>query len=62
MLAVGWGCDEEAPCLSQAAVGLAIAFPTWQALVRQQGLDDAQAVTLMVRMVRCSATTDAPQA
>src|SRR5919106_3945520 len=30
----------------QAAVGHAISFPTWQSLVRQQGLEDAEAVAV----------------
>jgi AcrR family transcriptional regulator len=62
VLAVGWEGAGDATRLRGAAIGLAIAFPTWQALVHQQGLDDALAVTLMVRMVRCSGTTDALQA
>ncbi len=35
----------------QAAVGHAVSFPTWQSLVRQQGLDDAGAVALMTALV-----------
>jgi AcrR family transcriptional regulator len=35
----------------QAAIGHAISFPTWQSLVRQQGLDDEEAVALMAAMV-----------
>lgn len=34
-----------------AAIGHALAFPTWQSLVREQGLDDEDAVELMVGMV-----------
>ncbi|HEY7151222.1 MAG TPA: helix-turn-helix domain-containing protein [Solirubrobacterales bacterium] len=34
-----------------AAIGHAIAFRTWQSLVREQGLADAEAVELMARMV-----------
>lgn len=50
------GPDEGAdpPALRRAAIGHAIAFTTWQSLVRGQGLDDAQAVELMVAMVRCA--------
>jgi AcrR family transcriptional regulator len=36
-----------------AAVALAQDFETWRTLVRQQGLDKARAVELMVGMVRC---------
>jgi AcrR family transcriptional regulator len=35
----------------RAAVGHAIAFPTWSSLVREQGLDDGQAADLMCRLV-----------
>lgn len=35
----------------RAAVGHAISFPTWQSLVRQQGLDDAEAVAVVAAMV-----------
>ena len=34
-----------------AAVGLALAFSTWQRLAREEGLEDAEAVKLMVRAV-----------
>jgi AcrR family transcriptional regulator len=34
-----------------AAIGHALAFPTWQSLTRQQGLDDSEAIELMARMV-----------
>lgn len=39
--------------LVSAAIGHAIQFPTWQSLVRDQGLSDPQAVKAMVAMVRC---------
>jgi AcrR family transcriptional regulator len=41
----------EARRRAQAAVGHAVAFPTWQSLVRQQGLDDAEAVAVMTALV-----------
>jgi AcrR family transcriptional regulator len=53
-LTSGWNVDEEARPLLVAAIGHAIDFPTWRSLVRQQGLDDRQAVVLMVCMVNCS--------
>lgn len=37
----------------RAAIGHAIDFVTWRSLVRQQGLEDTQAVQVMVAMVRC---------
>jgi hypothetical protein len=39
-------------------VGHAIAFPTWQSLVRQQGLDDARCVEMMLTWLRCLARVD----
>jgi AcrR family transcriptional regulator len=38
----------------RGAIGHALAFPTWRSLVREQDLDDAQAVELMSRLVRSS--------
>jgi len=38
----------------RAAVGHAISFPTWQSLVRRQGLDDAGAVAMMAAMVEAA--------
>ncbi|MGE3910751.1 MAG: hypothetical protein AB7K36_15425 [Chloroflexota bacterium] len=38
-----------------AAIGLAIAFSTWDALARGQSLADSQAVSLMMTLVRCAA-------
>jgi len=35
----------------QATVGHAVSFPTWQSLVRQQGLTDAEAVAVMTALV-----------
>jgi AcrR family transcriptional regulator len=37
---------------ARAAIGHALAFPTWQSLTREQGLDDDQAAELMSRLVR----------
>jgi len=38
----------------QAAVGHAVSFPTWQSLVRQQGLEDAEAVAVMAALVEAA--------
>ena len=38
-----------------AATGHAVAFTTWRSLVREQGLDDAQAVELIGRLVGAAA-------
>jgi AcrR family transcriptional regulator len=35
---------------TRAALGHALAFPTWRSLTREQGLDDSQAAELMVRL------------
>jgi AcrR family transcriptional regulator len=37
---------------ARAAIGHALAFPTWQSLTRDQGLDDVQAAELMCRLVQ----------
>jgi hypothetical protein len=37
----------------QAAIGHALAFATWRSLALDEGLDDAQAAKLMVRLVAC---------
>lgn len=60
VLAEGWGTSQEQRGLVAAAVGHAIAFSTWQSLVREQHLDDAQAVEMMVTMVRCLACEGSP--
>jgi AcrR family transcriptional regulator len=42
-----------------AATGHAMAFSTWQSLVREQGLADEDAVEVMVALVRCLSTSRA---
>ncbi len=37
----------------RAAIGHAISFQTWRSLVREQGLEDTEAVELMLSMLRC---------
>ncbi|HEV2122636.1 MAG TPA: helix-turn-helix domain-containing protein [Chloroflexota bacterium] len=54
VLATGWGVEDECLALLLAALGHALDFQTWRSLVRQQGLNDEQAVELMVKMVRCA--------
>jgi len=54
-LAAGWPGPPERRALVVAAVGHAVAFSTWRSLVREQGLDDAQAVAAMAALVRCLA-------
>jgi AcrR family transcriptional regulator len=55
VLAVGWGVRGKRRELLLAAIGHALDFGTWRSLVRQQGLDDEQAVEVMVGTVRCLA-------
>jgi AcrR family transcriptional regulator len=42
-----------------AAVGHAIAFPTWHSLVREQGLKDAEAVALLAAMIDAAGASGA---
>ncbi len=49
ILAAGWPTVETAPLIS-AAIDHAMAFTTWLSLRRGQGLEEASAVTLMVRL------------
>jgi AcrR family transcriptional regulator len=55
MLVTDWPVPEGRRVLVTAAIGHAIAFATWRSLVREQGLDDIQAIAVMVVMVRCLA-------
>jgi AcrR family transcriptional regulator len=52
VLTADWPVSEERRAVVVAGVGHAIVFSTWQSLVREQGLDEAQAVEAMVAMVR----------
>lgn len=57
VLAEGWGShqapDARRAAHLRAAIGHAISFSTWRSLVREQGLEDAEAVVLIVGMLRC---------
>lgn len=54
VLAATWETpNPERAAMLRAAVGHAISFQTWRSLVREQGLEDAEAVELMVGMIRC---------
>jgi AcrR family transcriptional regulator len=55
VLATGWGVEDERLPLLLATVGHALDFQTWRSLARQQGLNDEQAVEVMIGMVRCQA-------
>ena len=51
VLVTGWDADDAQREILTALVGHAIGFWTWRSLVREQGLDDAQAVEAMVTLV-----------
>jgi AcrR family transcriptional regulator len=53
VLAAGWVTTDGDARSIAAAIGHAIAFSTWQSLVRQLGVDEAEAVEMMVTLVRC---------
>jgi AcrR family transcriptional regulator len=53
------GRREQAPV--SAAVGHALAFPTWRSLVREQGLGDEEAVELMVSLVASAGARRPPR-
>lgn len=53
LLAGKYQVEGERYTLLRAAIGHAIDFVTWRSIVRQQGLEDAQAVAVMMAMVRC---------
>jgi AcrR family transcriptional regulator len=59
-IAAGWGPSEELPRLVLGAIGLALDFKAWRAMVRTQGMSDEQAIELMVGMVRCTADDAGP--
>jgi AcrR family transcriptional regulator len=61
ILAAGWGTSDESPRLLLSAIGLALDFQTWRAMVRTQDLSDEQAIELMVGMVRCAAGVAGPR-
>jgi AcrR family transcriptional regulator len=55
ILSVGWEGGD--PALIAAAVGHSLSFKTWHTLARDLRLDNAQAIEMMVGMVRsCSGT------
>jgi AcrR family transcriptional regulator len=50
VVASAWRVRGRKRLFLRAAIGHAITFPTWQSLVRDQGLNDQQAVELMHRL------------
>jgi AcrR family transcriptional regulator len=55
-LMAGRGLRGRAAGRTRAALGHALAFPTWRSLTREQGLGDAEAVALMSVLVEGAAT------
>ena len=53
ILEAGWSGDGSRRDLLRAALGHALNFYTWQSLVREQGLEDEEAIELLVGMIRC---------
>ena len=53
VLAAAWEVSARKPPLLEAALGHALDFQTWYSLARRQGLDDEQAIDLIVGMVCC---------
>lgn len=53
ILVAPWPGEKDDRHLLAGAIGHAISFQTWQSLAREQGLEDDEAVTLMMRMVLC---------
>jgi AcrR family transcriptional regulator len=56
ILIAGRGLRGHAARRTRAAIGHALAFPTWRSLTREQELDDGDAVALMCALVEGSAT------
>ena len=61
-LVPGWRAHRTRGPLLRAALGLALDFGTWRTLAREQGLDEEQAIELMVEFVVCAARTPDPAA
>jgi hypothetical protein len=57
ILMAGRGLRGHAARRPRAAIGHALAFPTWRSLTREQGLADGDAVALMCVLVEGSART-----
>ena len=60
-IAAGWGPSERIPRLVLGAIGLALDFKAWRAMVRTQGMSDEEAIELMVGMVRCTGEVAGPE-
>ena len=54
VLMAGRGLRGHAARRTRAAIGHAVAFPTWRSLARDQGLSDADAVRMMCLLVQAA--------
>jgi hypothetical protein len=61
-LAAGRGMRGRRAQYVRAALGHALAFPTWRSLTQEQGLRDDDAVELMARLVEDASLTGATRA
>jgi AcrR family transcriptional regulator len=61
VLCTGWQEPDTPARLLAAAVGLAVAFPTWRSLARDQGLSTSEAVDLMLGLVRAAVPKVTPR-
>jgi hypothetical protein len=59
-LAAGRGLRGRRAQVVRAAIGHALAFPTWRSLTREQGLRNGDAVELMSRLVEDAAGSARP--
>ena len=57
ILAAGWRVRGRRRTMLRAGIALALSFDTWRTLIREQHLDDDQAVELMVRLT-CDCASD----
>ena len=57
-LMTGRGLRAQAARRTRAALGHALAFPTWSSLTREQQLDDSDAVALMSTLIKAAATAE----
>lgn len=55
VLAEGWGTRAHRIRLLRAALSHAVSVETWQSLVQQHGLEDGEAIELLVVMVQVAA-------
>ena len=60
VLAAGRGLRGRAARSVRAAIGHALAFPTWRSLTQEQGLDDDDAVALMCLLIESAAVASPP--